>query len=582
MQIKTETKILVFSTGSLVKKEFKAKSRQFGYKLEIITDSRNTRNLIENGNFRAIILEIDQNSLSNAAGLIKLINRLTSECSVIVILEERDLYPHLENRNLTISEILLKPVKHTEILRSVRSSIEIQAVKSLYEQLKNQHSALLDGVHDGVIFVNRDLRITRFNPAFISTIGASPEAMIGSSLNEILPGQFSTIVDAVKSTITTGSRTRAKKTEIIGMDSRRKVVLFDTNPLIDRKYNISEAVIILKDITRETRLEEKIEFRNRFRDIIGGSPRMQEIYSLLEDLSGTDSTVLITGETGTGKEMVASIIHDESRRSHRQMISLDCTDYSELLLETELFGNAEADAAFSTGETIGKLEIANGGTILLKEIGELAHGTQIKLLRFLHEKEYNRRGETVPLRSDVRLIATSRYDLKKLMEDGRFSSELYYMLNIIRIDLPPLRNRGDDLVNLVDHFRMKLNQRLERHVQSISDDVLEALKRYYWPGNVRELVNSLERAFIVCHDRVLQLRHLPLEILEAPSSPRMTRSQVPEEYYSGSNRDTRSEKAAINDLLQKTDWNIAKTARLLGIARNTLYRKIEYYGIRKS
>lgn len=296
---------------------------------------------------------------------------------------------------------------------------------------------------------------------------------------------------------------------------------------------------------------------------------MQNIYSLLEDLSSLDTTVLVTGESGTGKELVARALHYSGNRAFKPFTTVNCSALAESLLESELFGHVKGAFTGAFKDKQGRFAAADGGTILLDEIGDISPMIQLKLLRVLQEKEFERVGESTPQKVDVRVIACTNKDLKEKVKKGEFRQDLYYRLKVVEVALPPLRDRLEDLPLLVDHFRRTFNERFHKDIGGISSEVLSRFMDYAWPGNVRELEHVMEHAFVLCHGGTITLKHLPADIRNGDpvdENPHLKNRVIP-------GQDVEN----IREALNKTGWNKSKAARLLGIGRRTIYRKIEDY-----
>jgi len=351
-------------------------------------------------------------------------------------------------------------------------------------------------------------------------------------------------------------------------DRPEQKVVVTSSPLLAEDGNWMGTVLLIRDITRLSNLERELSERHQFRNIIGKSKKMQDIYALLEDLANLDTTVLITGETGTGKSLVAKALHYGGTRAFKPVVTVNCSALPESLLESELFGHVRGAFTGAIKDSQGRFYAANGGTIILDEIGDISPTIQLKLLRVLQEREFERLGESLPIKIDVRVIATTNRDLKEKMRRGEFREDFYYRLKVMEVTLPPLRERNEDIPLLVNHFCSIFNRKFKKNIEGVSEEVLSAFMNYDWPGNVRELEHSIEHAFILCHGPVIGIDHIPLEIKEY-SFPKK----------SSQRRKTIQGAEEILTVLEKTDWNKAKTARLLGIDRSTLYRKIRKYGI---
>lgn len=302
-------------------------------------------------------------------------------------------------------------------------------------------------------------------------------------------------------------------------------------------------------------------------ELIGKSPSMKRVFELVEMVASTDTTVLITGESGTGKEVVARAIHAASPRRYMPMVTINCGALTETLLESQLFGHERGAFTGALQRKKGKFEVAEGGTVFLDEISDISLKTQTDLLRVLQEKEIVRVGATQPLQVDFRCIAATNRDLAELMETGSFRPDLYYRLNVVSIEIPPLRERRQDIPLLVDHFLQKFATAMNKPKPKASAQALDLLLNYDWPGNVRELENALERAMVIGHEPEIQLADFPFQL--HPAAP------------GGGRKLEDVERAHIERVLEEMSWNLSRTARVLDIDRTTLYNKLRKYGLQR-
>ncbi len=362
------------------------------------------------------------------------------------------------------------------------------------------------------------------------------------------------------------------------MGERGRWLYFTAAPLRDLEGRITGAIETVQDVTERklaedalrhevADLEQELKGRHKFQSMIGQSRPMQSLYGMLDSLGDTDSTVLITGESGTGKELVAKALHYTGLRSSRTMVSLNCSALSENLLESELFGHVKGAFTGAYKDKMGRFQLAQGGTIFLDEIGDISPRIQLKLLRVLQEREFERVGDSRPLKSDVRILAATNRDLRELVRLGEFREDLYYRLKVVEIELPPLRERLEDIPLLVGHFLDYFNQRLGKQVRGVSDEVLGVFMAYAWPGNVRELEHAMEHAFILCHSHLIIMEHLPQELRDAVPRPIVKRK-------CGS-----QEADDVLAALKEAGWNKSKAARRLGVSRPTLYQLMKRYKI---
>jgi DNA-binding NtrC family response regulator len=331
-------------------------------------------------------------------------------------------------------------------------------------------------------------------------------------------------------------------------------------------------IIKVKNLQREnTILRKKLTRQYRFGDIISKNAQMQTIFSLASDVASLRSTVLVQGESGTGKELIARAIHFSGDRAAKPFVAVSCAALAESLLESELFGHEKGSFTGANAQRKGKFEMADGGTLFLDEIGDISPKLQVDLLRVLQERAFYRVGGSDEVRVDVRVIAASKVDLREAVQQGRFRDDLYYRLNVIEIDVPPLRGRREDIPLLAHHFLERLTPELRKEISDISEGALRLLMDYSWPGNVRELENSVERAMVTCRGHVLTEDDFAF-LVRAGNGHTWTPPDVTLEEM---------EKLMIEAALERKGGNVKEAAVTLGIDRSTLYEKIKRYEIRR-
>lgn len=343
-----------------------------------------------------------------------------------------------------------------------------------------------------------------------------------------------------------------------------------------KPFDPNELGVLIEKIIRHQQqarenlyLKEQFKERTRFENMIGQSEPMQKVFDLICDVAPADTTVLISGETGTGKGLAAKAIHSHSRRCHGPYVVVNCGAIPEHLMETELFGHMKGAFTDAKETKKGRLELAHGGTLFLDEIGEIGMRMQIDLLRVLEDRVFYRVGGTQPLEADFRVVAATNRSLEQAIQDGRFREDLYYRLNVVGLTLPPLRRRKQDIPLLADHFLHRYVQETHRPVDHISRGALDEMMVYDWPGNVRELENAIERAVVVGKARQILPEDLPIVCRATVAAARATTLED-------------VEKAHIRQILSDHQWNVARSARVLGIDRSTLYSKIKRYSLQKN
>lgn len=437
-------------------------------------------------------------------------------------------------------------------------------------ELPTDCCAILDSITDGVFAVDRDLRIISFfNRAAEQITGYSLEEALGRYCFDILRSAVCQTRCPLKRSMTTGEPVYDYPSVIINKAGAEVSVNISTALIRDNQGAMIGAVEIFRDLSVVETLRNVISGKFRLRDLISKNHRMQEIFEILPDVAESDSTVLIQGPSGSGKEVVATAIHDLSYRKDQPFVKINCGAIPDTLLESELFGYVKGAFTDARKDKPGRFLLANHGTLFLDEIGDTSPALQVKLLRVLEEKQFVPLGGTTPVKVDVRILAASHKDIDKLLEAGDFRDDLYYRLNIIKIQLPPLRERKEDIPLLVDHFLARLRSVKGKNIATVSDEVLELLMNYQFPGNIRELENILEHAFVLAKGPVIEKKHLPRDFLEKAWTNDRT---------GGSLKVLESSEAqAIQKVLQKHKGCRVSAARDLGMSRATLWRKIRKY-----
>ncbi|MGE5189902.1 MAG: sigma-54 interaction domain-containing protein [Gemmatimonadota bacterium] len=450
-------------------------------------------------------------------------------------------------------------------------------------------SAILDSLNEAVITVGRDHRIASFNRAAERLVGTSASEALGKDCREVLSANFGPeqhncpMGDAIEEgrprTDVDGTLRRA--------DGRIVPVGASWEFFADGSGDVLGFVISFRSFEEIERIAEERKGRFPFQGIVGKTPRIQRIFDLVDVVKDTDSTVLITGESGTGKGLFARAIHDLSPRRGGPFVKVNCAALTETLLESELFGHVKGAFTGAIADKVGRFEAADGGTIFLDEIGDVSPAVQVKLLRVLQEREFERVGSSRTQSADVRLIAATNRDLREAMRTGRFREDLFYRLNVIPIVVPPLRERREDIPLLADHILKRLRSRGLDRVRAISPEAMRRLMDYPWPGNVRELENVLERGAVCARGPVLAVGDLPEDVREsgrpphpgeAPGASRAARPAGSPPPLPGADRQA-PERETIARALEEHRWSRGATAAALGMDRSTLWRKMKRLGL---
>jgi PAS domain S-box-containing protein len=435
--------------------------------------------------------------------------------------------------------------------------------------LQNQ---LLDSVPDGVFTVDAQWCITSFNRAAERITGISRQEAMGRPCCEVFRASICESACALKQTLATHRTIANKVVYIVNAQGERIPISISTAPLKDAQGKVIGGIESFRDLRLVSELRREVELQNSFSNIIGRSPAMQELFELLPPVAESDSAVLIEGASGTGKELVARAMHELSGRRKQRFVPINCGALPDTLLESELFGYKAGAFTDARKDKLGRFALAEGGTLFLDEIGDISPAMQSRLLRVLQERVYEPLGGVETVKCDVRLVAATNKSLQSLVQAGKFREDLFYRVHVVRLELPSLRDRREDLPLLIDHFVARFNRLRGRDIAGVSDAVLAHLMDHDFPGNVRELENIIEHAFVLCRTGLIELAHLPPHLRGGTNGS----SGLPAGLTLAA-----MEKLLIRDTLRRNQGNRAATARELGMDASTLFRKIKALGLAK-
>jgi PAS domain S-box-containing protein len=426
---------------------------------------------------------------------------------------------------------------------------------------------ILDSINEGVFTVDLDWKITSFNRAAEQITQVKRKDAIGRFCYNIFRAVICENECALKQTISTGKPTVNVTTRIFTRSGNQVPIRISTAPLEDSNGTIIGGVETFQDLSRVDQLLKELESRYTFEDIIGQSPVMMNLFQILPQIAESDCTVLIEGDSGTGKELFARAIHNLSCRRKKRFVGVNCAALPDTLLESELFGYKAGAFTGAVKDKPGRFVTAEGGTILLDEIADISPALQVKLLRVLQEKRIELLGSVKPVKVNVRVIASTNKNIKVMLRRGRFRKDLFYRINVVRLKLPTLQQRSMDVPILVDHLVAKFNRIRNKDIVGVSANALKRLMEYDYPGNVRELENIIEHAFVLCSGGLIRIRHLPPEIRSASEELRDQSTDI---------RTLKvMERLMIIQSLHRHDGNRKCAAKELGIDYSTLYRKIK-------
>lgn len=431
--------------------------------------------------------------------------------------------------------------------------------------------AILESISDGVFTVDMEWCVTSFNRAAEEITGVPRKEAIGRRCSDVFRSSMCGAACALQQTLKTGKPIIGKSGYIIDSEGNRIPISISTAVLRDGDGRVIGGAETFRDLSEVEALRQELEGKFRAGDLISRSPLMQRVFEVLPAIAASPSTVLVLGETGTGKELVARTIHSLSPRNQGPFIAVNCGALPDTLLESELFGYKAGAFTGASKDKPGRFALAKGGTIFLDEIGEVSPALQVRLLRVLQERIYEPLGATRSEAADVRVIVATNKDLAEQMRLGLFREDLYYRVNVIRVELPPLRQRKEDIPLLVEQFIARFNRLQQKSVKGIAAEALSLLMAHDWPGNIRELENAIERAFILCGEGQIGIGHLPGELTAhgvvagADSSIRSAHDAL--------------DAQAIHAALERNAFNRLAAARELGIHKTTLFRRMKKLGI---
>lgn len=435
---------------------------------------------------------------------------------------------------------------------------------------RNPTDIILESISDGVFTVDRDWLITSFNRAAELITGVGRAEALGRRCCDVFRSSLCGDDCALRQTLASGKPIIGKSAYIIDADGNRRPISLSTAVLRDREGRLLGGVETFRDLAEVEALRRELAGQFQVGDLISRSPLMQRVFEVLPAIAASPSTVLILGETGTGKELVARTIHALSPRSRGPFIAVNCGALPDTLLESELFGYKAGAFTGAQGDKPGRFALARGGTLLLDEIGEISPALQIRLLRVLQERTYEPLGSTRTETADVRVLVATNKDLAAQVRRGLFREDLYYRVNVVRVELLPLRRRQEDIPLLVDQLIARFNRMQGKAIAGIAPEALSLLMAHDWPGNIRELANVIERAFILCGGGMIGIGHLPAELTArgaigaTPAGTRTVRD-VQDILYA----------QAIRAALERHAGNRVAAARALGIHKTTLYRHLK-------
>jgi PAS domain S-box-containing protein len=437
---------------------------------------------------------------------------------------------------------------------------------------ENQTRIILDSIADGVFTVDSEWRITSFNRAAENITGISKKDALGRHCWEVFRASICESHCSLRHTVETGSPVVNQSIYIVNSNGDRVPISISTAILKNNRGKVIGGVETFRDLSLVETLKKELDKSHSFHDIISKDEEMQRLFGILEQLADSDATVLLEGESGTGKELFAKAIHSMSSRRKKPVVTINCGAIPDNLLESELFGYKAGAFTDAKKDKAGRIALAESSTLFLDEIGDISPALQVRLLRVIQDKTYEPLGSTKTVKANVRFVTATNKNLENMVKDKKFREDLYYRINVVRLKLPPLRDRKGDIPLLVSYFIKRFNELKGKNIQGLKPDVMPLLMAHQFPGNIRELENILDYATVVCKDGYIGIEHLP-------------------DYLTGSNKsavhpiarknaDIKGvERNYIYSALEKNSWNRKTTASSLGMHATTLWRKMKQFNI---
>lgn len=541
-----------YTLGSLLKRE--------GYQVDVAAGHVDTIVCLQSAHYDLAFVDI---MLAGESGIDVLndIKAISPATQVVMITARPELSTAIEAVRLGAFDYITKPVQQKTLNSVSRLALSAKKMHDTQERYRANLDAIFHSVSDSIVMIDKDGCLVEFNTMAETLFGYAKD-QIGISIDKISFGFGDECRVMLLETLRTNSPKELRRLECRKPTGNLNIISLKSTPVRESDGTVIGAVAVIRDETAIVELEHSLKKRGQFHDIIGISDSMQRVYSLIEALADVPTTVLINGESGTGKELVAAALHNAGVRSKGPFVKVNCSALSESLLESELFGHVRGAFTGAIADKIGRFQKAHKGTLFLDEIGDISPAIQMRLLRVLQESEFERVGESTPVKVDVRIIAATNQNLAEMVSLGKFRQDLYYRLNVVRMEIPALRERIEDLGLLVAHFISKFNLKFGKSIREISDDALKLLRGHSWPGNVRELEHAIEHAMILTKTDFISMQNLPQDLIFS-------------QYGDKSSTANPTRKLTLEQALEMSKGNITLAARMLGVSRPTVYRHLK-------
>ena len=510
-----KAKILVVDDEEGIRFSFHLFLSEDGYQVSTAATYGEAIDLIEKTDFDLIFADIVMDC-QTGIDLLKVAKRLQPNTPVVMITGVPSIETATESLRIGALDYIIKPIRQDTLLRVTTVALKHRAIAAEKESCRLNFEAIFRSVKDGIITVDKTLTITEINDAATRICGVLREQVVDRPIPVLAERCDGRCVDAVMEVLEKKEQLEVRFIECHFAENPRQVISLTASPLLGSGKELTGAVLVIRDETRLHELERSLEEFREFDQIIGSSEPIRKVKTLIRELADVPTNVLITGESGTGKELVVEALHRIGNRLNTPLVKVNCAALSDTLLESELFGHVRGAFTGAVRDRMGRFERAHGGTIFLDEIGDISPRMQLRLLRVIESGEFERVGESKPVKVNIRVVAATNQDLKQKVAAGEFREDLYYRLKVVEIHLPSLRDRRSDIPLLLDHFLKKFNRTFAKDIVGVSTDAFNVLMEHSWPGNIRELENTVEHAFVRCRQGVITVDHLPPEFEQLP------------------------------------------------------------------
>jgi DNA-binding NtrC family response regulator len=562
-------KILIVDDDSVVRESYASILAQAGHDVQSADGYDAAMALLKASTLDLIFLDMRMPDRSGL-DLLRDMRAQGIDSEVVIVTGFAEVDTATEAMKYGVTDYVPKPLQPKTLLRIARDKMRFRRLRQEKDRHRLTADAIVRSVEDGIVTVDTEMRLTSINHAATRICGLRND-LVGRPMEDLFKecgGKCYDLLKNQRKNLNPMHVTRVECPSGARAGIAPKVVSLNLTPLKGNGDRWMGSVLVIRDESRVADLERILGARKPILNMVGAHEKIQRVYSLVEIFSQLDASVLITGENGTGKGLVASALHREGPRKGRPFVKVNCSALSEGLLETELFGHVKGAFTGAMQDAAGRFETAHTGTIFLDEIGDISPRMQAKLLQVLQDKEFERVGSSKPVKVDVRVVSATNRDLRAMVNSEAFREDLYYRLKVLEIHVPPLRERADDIPLLADVFIKQYAAKLDRHVHAVSADVMELFRAYGWPGNVRELEHVIEYATALAEGDIIMRKHLPESFRMAQANG----EDAPPEMDPGAR-----ERERLLNALTASKGNKSSAARMLGISRGTLYAKLREY-----